>query len=145
MLRDAGGAYAVSGVEDLVRLDVEKLSLPPGGWRARPLAKLAGGEVWTVGYDGRLARSMLNDANAVAQLFEDADRLGMHSYLPVGGGNEGYLALVARLCDGLVRLRGSPGDELAPCGRQEVDVPEAHPGLPPRQCSLQGLATLSLR
>ena len=36
-----------------------------------------------MGYDGRLARSMLNDANAVAQLFEDADRLGMHSYLPV--------------------------------------------------------------
>ena len=42
MLRDAGEAYAVAGVEDLVRLDVEKLSLPPGGWRARPLAELQG-------------------------------------------------------------------------------------------------------
>ena len=49
----------------LVRLDEEMLSLPAAGVRARPLAKLAAGEVRT--RLGNLSRHMLKDAASGAQ------------------------------------------------------------------------------
>ena len=64
MLRDARGAQAVSGVGYLVRLERE-LSVPAAGVRARPLAKLAAGEVRTM--LGNLSRNMLKDAASGAQ------------------------------------------------------------------------------
>ena len=83
MLRDAGEAYAAAGVKDLVRSDVERLSLPPGGGRARPLAELQGAKFGLKDLQPPCG-SLLNDASTVAQLPDDAARLGMLSYLAVG-------------------------------------------------------------
>ena len=63
----------VAGVEDLVRLDVEKLSLPPGGWRARPLAELQGAKIGCE-YDGRNGRLAVARKSMSQRLIRDCRR-----------------------------------------------------------------------
>ena len=73
MLRDAGEAEEAAGVKDLVRSDEEKLSLAPGGGRARPLAELQRGEVWIEGCS-RLGGDLQSGADTMARLSDDVGR-----------------------------------------------------------------------
>ena len=73
VLRDAGEAEEAAGVKDLVRSDVEKLSLAPGGGRARPLAELQRGEVWIEGCS-RLGGDLQSAADTMARLSDDVAR-----------------------------------------------------------------------